>query len=216
MSKIAEYLQALDNLRDQLADNLSKMGVTASQDETLQTLVPKVLGIQQGDMRHEYCDVTLLDFPCTYGFYSYDETATMIGLLDVNGFYMIRSAEFLISGNGLSALQITAPNWTITQSDTEISLRCSVLSKTSNQFLDLVDVIQIKLKESIDLTATVTMIIVGDETGEIVGAAGSAELRFQNNSWAAIEAFGYTWGDIEANNYTWEDIETLGKPQEPT
>lgn len=212
MSTIAEYLQALDSLRDQLADNLQKMGVDASQNETLQTLVPKVLGIQQGDMRHEYCDVTLLDFPCTYGFYSYDETATMIGVLDVNGFYMVRSAEIIISGTGLSALQITAQNWTITQSDTEISLQCSVLDKTANQFLDLVDVIQIKLKENIDLTATVTMIIIGDETGEVVGATGSAELRFQNNSWAAIEARGYTWSDIEANSYTWDDIENLGKP----
>ena len=40
---IANYLAALDAQRDQLARNLTAMGVQASESEKLNTLVPKVL-----------------------------------------------------------------------------------------------------------------------------------------------------------------------------
>ena len=42
---IANYLTALDAQRDQLARNLTTMGVQASESEKLNTLVPKVLQI---------------------------------------------------------------------------------------------------------------------------------------------------------------------------
>lgn len=44
---IANYLTALDQQRDQFARNLSTMGVSASETEKLNTLVPKVLQIPQ-------------------------------------------------------------------------------------------------------------------------------------------------------------------------
>lgn len=44
---IANYLTELDNQRDQLARNLTAMGVPASETEKLNTLVPKVLQIPQ-------------------------------------------------------------------------------------------------------------------------------------------------------------------------
>ena len=44
---IANYLTELDNQRDQLARNLVTMGVSASETEKLNTLVPKVLQIPQ-------------------------------------------------------------------------------------------------------------------------------------------------------------------------
>lgn len=40
---IANYLTALDEQRDALARNLTMMGVSASETEKLNTLVPKVL-----------------------------------------------------------------------------------------------------------------------------------------------------------------------------
>lgn len=45
---IANYLTALDEQRDQLARNLVTMSVQASENEKLNTLVPKVLDIPQG------------------------------------------------------------------------------------------------------------------------------------------------------------------------
>lgn len=44
---IANYLTALDAQREQLARNLTAMGVSASESEKLNTLVPKVLQIPQ-------------------------------------------------------------------------------------------------------------------------------------------------------------------------
>ena len=44
---IANYLTALDEQKDQLARNLTAMGVQASESEKLNTLVPKVLQIPQ-------------------------------------------------------------------------------------------------------------------------------------------------------------------------
>ena len=44
---IANYLTALDEQRDALARNLTTMGVSASESEKLNTLVPKVLQISQ-------------------------------------------------------------------------------------------------------------------------------------------------------------------------
>ena len=45
--RIADYLTALDRQRNQLARNLTAMGVQASESEKLNTLVPKVLQIPQ-------------------------------------------------------------------------------------------------------------------------------------------------------------------------
>lgn len=45
---IADYLTRLDSLRDQLANNLVEKGVSATQDESLTELIPKVLEIAQG------------------------------------------------------------------------------------------------------------------------------------------------------------------------
>ena len=45
---LATALTALDTQRDNLAANLTTMGVTASNTETLAQLVPKVLNIESG------------------------------------------------------------------------------------------------------------------------------------------------------------------------
>lgn len=49
MPDIAEYLTELDRQRKQLAENLNAMGVSATANEKLNTLVPKVLKIQSGN-----------------------------------------------------------------------------------------------------------------------------------------------------------------------
>ena len=213
MSTIAEYLTALEGLRDQLADNLGKLGISASRDETLKTLVPKLLGIQQGDMQHECFAARMLNFPISYGFFSFDETAALVGAIEVDAFYMIRSAEISIdAAGGLSRLNVVAPNWQSTQSDTKISMVCDVKGKSRAQFTDLLDLIRISITGTEDLSAQVTMIVIGDETGDTLAAAGSTKLKFQKNSWDALEARNYTWNDIEMQGYTWQGLEDLGKP----
>ena len=48
MATIAQFLNALDQWRDQLAANLTAMGVPCTAEEKLNTLVPKVLQIPTG------------------------------------------------------------------------------------------------------------------------------------------------------------------------
>lgn len=48
MATIADYLNKLVAQKNALADNLVTKGITATQDETLETLVPKVLDISVG------------------------------------------------------------------------------------------------------------------------------------------------------------------------
>lgn len=213
MSTIAEYLTALEGLRDQIADNLVKLGINASRDETLKTLVPKLLGIQQGDMRHECFAAKMQNFPISYGFFSFNEIAALVGAIEVEAFYMIRSAEINIdAAGGLSRLNVVAPNWQITQSDTKISMVCDVIGKSRAQFTDLLDLIRISITGTEALSAQVTMIVIGDETGNTLAAAGSTSLRFQKGNWETLEARNYTWNDIETQGYTWQGLENLGKP----
>lgn len=49
MATTADYLNKLVTQKNALADNLVTKGVTASYDETLETLVPKVLEITSND-----------------------------------------------------------------------------------------------------------------------------------------------------------------------
>ena len=58
----SEYLQQLQNDKATLVDNLTTMGVTASDDETFTELVPKVLDISSGG------DITITD--ASYLFYN--------------------------------------------------------------------------------------------------------------------------------------------------
>ena len=53
MATTADYLNKLVEQKNALADNLVTKGVTATHDETLETLVPKVLNITSGESVNE-------------------------------------------------------------------------------------------------------------------------------------------------------------------
>lgn len=48
-ANLTPYISLLCGLREDLAENLARMGVPVAADEPLQTLIPKVLRIAQGD-----------------------------------------------------------------------------------------------------------------------------------------------------------------------
>ena len=56
MATTAEYLNKLVSQKNTLADNLVTKGVTATHDETLETLVPKVLEISSSGYKTSYAD----------------------------------------------------------------------------------------------------------------------------------------------------------------
>ena len=57
MATTADYLNKLVEQKNTLADNLVTKGVTATHDETLETLVPKVLDISSGGGGDDTMDV---------------------------------------------------------------------------------------------------------------------------------------------------------------
>lgn len=67
MATTADYLNKLVTQKNALADNLVTKGVTASHDETLETLVPKVLNISGGSANANW---NLYHDPDPYNFYS--------------------------------------------------------------------------------------------------------------------------------------------------
>ena len=67
MATTAEYLNKLVTQKNALADNLVTKGVTATHDETLETLVPKVLNISGGSANANW---NLYHDPDPYNFYS--------------------------------------------------------------------------------------------------------------------------------------------------
>ena len=67
MATTAEYLNKLVEQKNALADNLVAKGVSATHDETLETLVPKVLNISGGSANANW---NLYHDPDPYNFYS--------------------------------------------------------------------------------------------------------------------------------------------------
>ena len=67
MATTADYLNKLVTQKNALADNLVTKGVTATHDETLETLVPKVLNISGGSANVNW---NLYHDPDPYNFYS--------------------------------------------------------------------------------------------------------------------------------------------------
>lgn len=67
MATTADYLNKLVTQKNALADNLATKGVTATHDETLETLVPKVLEISGGSVTTNW---NLYHDPDPYNFYS--------------------------------------------------------------------------------------------------------------------------------------------------
>lgn len=213
MATIADYLLKLDALRDELARNLVLLGVAASEAETLQTLVPKLLKIPVGDTGREFADLAFLveDFPCTFGFLSYDERASFVGITAVSGLNRIGRAVLTLRGSGVEALEITADGWTVQREAGTVTLSRTLPERTSRfELQDWIDTIT--LGANADVVGVATLAVFGADAETEYKAAGSMGFRFQRNSWAAIEAQYLTWGALEAAGFTWGGLEHSGKP----
>lgn len=87
MSKISNQLQELVNQKKQLATNLNVKGISANENETLNTLVPKVLNIASGDVKLGNKEITK---DGTY--YAYEDDIDGYSSVNVN---VIGDASFI-------------------------------------------------------------------------------------------------------------------------
>lgn len=71
MAGIECYIKELDNQRDKLAHNLVEKGVEADENEKFNSLVQKVLDIQQGGEQSVY--IERISMPVLMGFAGVEE-----------------------------------------------------------------------------------------------------------------------------------------------
>lgn len=217
-STIAIELTFLNKLRKDLANYINRMGVTASETETLKELVPKVLLITQGNPFTGYFDGRFTKTPIMddqYSTFLYGSKVTLNGCVDIIGYFKMSSCTLTLTGTNLNALTITAaPEWTInvnTEGTTATLTRQT--SDVSSGGLMTILLNDIKFSAISDVTCTCTFTAIEDGTNAVKTATGSTSFKISKNSWERIEDLYTTWnilsGENESDGYTWNEVENL-------
>ena len=211
MTNLTLYVSLLCQLREDLAGNLVRMGVSASVDEPLQTLIPKVLRIAQGDTSQQVFLAALApEFDVSYGFFGPGEVAEFAGMCSISALCRTRALRMEITGDGAATLTVEAAGWSVQTGTgvTAVYQPAGGLSRFEAQ--DALDGIRIHGDGETPVSATIRVYAVGEE-GLTIAAAGSTALVYKYGAtWDVLEALGYTWGGLEGK--TWDEIEHIGKP----
>lgn len=122
---IEQQLTNLDNIRDQLADNLAAMGVTASNTETLKKLVPKVVDIIVGDTSAPLFDFTLLKSSISKNMYG---SFKFKGCASVTRCCLITRIDLVVTATEPLTLLVSGADWSPKDgsSDKEAIARCNL------------------------------------------------------------------------------------------
>lgn len=211
MTNLTPYISLLCQLREDLAGNLTRMGVSASADEPLQTLIPKVLRIAQGDISQQVFLAALEpEFDVSYGFFGAGEVAEFAGMCTVSALCRIKALRMEISGTDASTLTVEASGWTVQKGAgvTAVYQPAGGLSRFDAQ--DALVGIRIQGDGETSVSATIRVYAVGED-GLTIAASGSTALVYKYGAtWDVLEALGYTWGGLDGK--TWDEIEHIGKP----
>ena len=213
MSSLTPYLELLVQLREELAENLSYMGVEAEKSEPLKTLVPKVLQICQGDPSQELWSAQMQALSPSYGFYSTGETVSLAGVCRITLCNRVAAARVSIRGSGVSALAVTAAGWSVSRSAGAIELTRAVSCKAELE--EALDRISIAGDDSTEVQAQITAGVTF-RSGAAAAAGGSTTLRYSYaTTWRLLEeVYGYTRRGLENAGLSWSRLQTLGKPKE--
>ena len=210
MSTLTAYFQLLMQLRDNLAANLRYMGVDAADDEALQTLIPKVLQIAQGDTSQEVFLAELAsEFDISYGFFAAGEVASLEGMCTISAMCRVSALRVTVSGSQVNTLTAVAPGWTISQGESLVLEYPGVTSRREAE--QALEVIRFEGDGQTSVTGIVQVYAVG-ESGQLLPASGQAALRYEYGlSWSILESLGCTWGQI--GSMSWTQLEQTSKLQ---
>lgn len=211
MDNLTPYLELLTGLRGELAAHLRYMGVEASADEPLKTLVPKVLQIPQGDPNEELFAAQMTAFDVDYGFFSTGESASLDGICRITLFSRVTALVLTIAGSGVGALTVSADGWSAARSGTAITLTRQVTCRADAE--KALTAVRISGDDATEVSAVITL-TARFASGATANATGSTALKYSYlTTWDILEsAFGYTWKGLEDDDITWRTLEALGKP----
>lgn len=233
MATIAQLLTTLDQLRDQLAANLTTMGVPSNSEETLNDLVPKVLQISQtgGSVNESILldssgSTSKNDTLTAYGssVYIYESAdSSVLSLSEIVEKYGGVDAQNSYLGEESALYGINVGNWTSSDCNTGI-LFASPLALNAGKVLVTVNAslsnwinqtLNIRLIAADSISAATEKILASDfaYTSTFV-FAGNTSLRNHIISMGAVEAgtyYLYIDGTAKSDNsnFTYNKIEYL-------
>ena len=233
MATIAQLLTTLDQLRDQLAANLTTMGVPSNSEETLSDLVPKVLQISQtgGSVNESILldssgSTSKSDTLTAYGssVYIYESAdSAVLSLSEVVEKWGGVDAQNSYLGDESALYGVNVGNWTSSDCNTGI-LFASPLALNAGKVLVTVNA---SLSNWINQTLNIRLIAAGSiaaATEKILASdfaytstfvfAGNTSLRDHIISMGAVEAGTYYLyidgtAKSDSSNFTYNKIEYL-------
>lgn len=234
MATIAQLLTALDSCRKQLAENLTAQGVAASKSEKLNTLVPKVLEIDNigsgvvitGSLLDTSGSTSKNDTLGTYGdtVYIYEAAdAAVLSLADTVAKYGGVDAQNNYIGDASALYGINVSNWSGSDCSTGILLASPLAFNTGKTLITINaslsswvnQMLNIQLIAADDLESAKAKILASDfaYTSTFV-FAGNTSLRDHIISMGTVSAgtyYLYIDGTAKSDNsnFTYTKIEYL-------
>lgn len=214
---IAEYLTKLDALRDDLARNLAYMGVTATADETLDVLVPKVLDILTGDPSAELLKYTINNAelastvrPTAY--FGDGERVTFGDALTVNAANRITIIKIMITSVpvGLSqTFTVSGDGWTGQVGTSNYVASFPLTRATRGKVIEALKAFSLGFtgSDSGDCTLEVSAVA---ESGAEIAATGTISFKLRPfSTWEIAQAKYPKWTDV--SGLSWKTVESLKK-----
>lgn len=121
---IAERLALLRRLRNDLADELTALGLPSRREETLEALVPRVLLALEGT--GEGFAAALKDvWDVPGGFFSAGESASLAGMADISRAVRVTALTVTAAGEGAGALTAAGAGWSVSRTGGALTARYS-------------------------------------------------------------------------------------------
>ena len=211
MANLTPYFALLTQLRADLAGNLARMGVPATAEEPLQTLVPKVLQILQGDVDADvWSAVQIADFAPSMGFFDRNETVALSGMAAVAKANRVTQLRLDVTGDNAQAATVAGQGWTRSDITGGVRYAKSVSGLTRFDLQAELDALTLRGDgaTSMQLTLSVGAVCAG---GSVFASTGTTAVVISAVTAGALSDAGLTWAQMEAICPTWEKFDSLTK-----